>query len=217
MRELIGSNIAKASTRATTMIADAPLPRPEPTPAASPQLASTESTPLSLIPPRVAETTAAIPAPRPGSSAPIKPIKVKTVAVKLVPPKRAASAPAVAAAPAAAPSAQGDAPATSDEPAAAPPAKAKETLAPTRHAARRGWVIQVGAFEDENEAKERLNSAQSTVPRLLEKADAYTERTTKGDKTYYRARFAGFEGRDQALAACRRLKRSDFACMPLKI
>jgi D-alanyl-D-alanine carboxypeptidase len=188
------------------------MPKPEPAIEAGPKLALAATTPLSLTPPRVAETTAAIPAPRPGSNAPIKPIKVKTLAVKLVPPKRSASA--------AVPLPQGDAPAASDEPAAPPPpppAKAEDTPAPARHAARRGWVIQVGAFEDEKEAKERLNSAQSSVPRLLEKADAYTERTTKGDKTYYRARFAGFGHRDQALAACRRLKRSDIACMPLKI
>ena len=51
---------------------------------------------------------------------------------------------------------------------------------------------------------------------MLKKADPYTERTTKGEKVYYRARFAGFD-RDQAQAACKQLKRSDIACMALKI
>ena len=97
-----------------------------------------------------------------------------------------------------------------------PAAKADEAPAPVRHTRRGGWAIQVGAFEDEGEAKQRLSSAQSKAASLLEKADAYTERTTKGDKTYYRARFAGFD-RDQADAACRQLKRSDIACMALKI
>ena len=46
--------------------------------------------------------------------------------------------------------------------------------------------------------------------------DEYIERTVKGAKTYYRARFAGFD-RDQAEAACKRLKREDLACMALKI
>ena len=50
----------------------------------------------------------------------------------------------------------------------------------------------------------------------LKKAEAYIERTVKGAKTYYRARFAGFD-RDQAEAACKRLKREDVACMALKI
>ena len=51
---------------------------------------------------------------------------------------------------------------------------------------------------------------------MLNKADPYTERTIKGEKTYYRARFAGFD-RDQAEAACKQLKRSDIVCMALKI
>ena len=38
----------------------------------------------------------------------------------------------------------------------------------------------------------------------------------EGRQTYYRARFAGFD-RDQAEAACKRLKREDVACMALKI
>ena len=42
------------------------------------------------------------------------------------------------------------------------------------------------------------------------------ERTTKGEKTYYRARFAGFD-RDQAEAACKQLKRSDIVCISMKI
>ena len=95
------------------------------------------------------------------------------------------------------------------------PAKSDEA-APRPHSVRGGWVIQVGAFEAESEAKERLSSAQSKAARLLGKASRYTERTTKGEKTYYRARFAGFD-RDQAQAACRQLKRSEIDCMALKI
>ena len=60
-----------------------------------------------------------------------------------------------------------------------PAAKAED--APPRHVTRGGWVIQVGAFEDESEAKERLASAQSKAARLLGKANRYTERTTKGE------------------------------------
>jgi D-alanyl-D-alanine carboxypeptidase len=95
-----------------------------------------------------------------------------------------------------------------------PAASAAEPKAPST--ARSGWAIQVGAFEAEAEAKQRLTTAQSKAGSVLKKADGYTERTTKGEKTYYRARFAGFD-RDQAEAACRQLKRSDIACMALKI
>jgi D-alanyl-D-alanine carboxypeptidase len=88
--------------------------------------------------------------------------------------------------------------------------------APPRHATRSGWAIQVGAYEDEGEAKQHLTSAKSKVAQALHKAEAYIERTVKGAKTYYRARFAGFD-RDQAEAVCKRLKREDVACMALKI
>lgn len=100
----------------------------------------------------------------------------------------------------------------------ASPAKTEERFAstPSRHSARAGWAIQVGAYEDEGEAKQHLSSAKSKVSQVLHKAEPYIERTVKGAKTYYRARFAGFD-RDQAEAVCKRLKREDVACMALKI
>jgi len=87
---------------------------------------------------------------------------------------------------------------------------------PERPTAKRGWAIQIGAYQDKSEAKQHLNTAKSKVAGALHKAEAYIERTVKGAKTYYRARFAGFD-RDQAQAVCKRLKRDDIACMPLKI
>jgi D-alanyl-D-alanine carboxypeptidase len=100
---------------------------------------------------------------------------------------------------------------------ASPPPKAEEHFAAApRHAVRGGWAIQVGAYEDEGEAKQHLSAAKSKISRVLEKAEPYIERTVKGVKTYYRARFAGFD-RDQAEAVCKRLKREDVACMALKI
>ena len=81
---------------------------------------------------------------------------------------------------------------------------------------RGGWAIQVGAFEDEGEAKGKLGAAKGKVTSLVAKAEAYIERTVKGAKTYYRARFAGFD-RDQAQSACKQLKRSDIECMAMKM
>jgi len=102
-------------------------------------------------------------------------------------------------------------------------AAAGKAIVPTASAAetkpaiaRSGWAIQIGAFEEEAEAKERLSAAQTKAGGVLKKADPYTERITKGEKTYYRARFAGFD-RDQAEAACKQLKRSDIVCISMKI
>ena len=80
---------------------------------------------------------------------------------------------------------------------------------------RSGWLIQVGALPDETEAKQRLENARSKAKTLLGKADPFTERTEKGDKVLYRARFAGLE-KNQAEAVCKHLKRSDIPCMLLK-
>jgi D-alanyl-D-alanine carboxypeptidase len=80
---------------------------------------------------------------------------------------------------------------------------------------RGAWLIQVGALPDESEAKQRLETAQSKAKDLLGRADPFTERTEKGDKVLFRARFAGLE-KDQAEAACKHLKRSAIPCMLLK-
>ncbi|MCX7314879.1 MAG: D-alanyl-D-alanine carboxypeptidase [Alphaproteobacteria bacterium] len=85
-----------------------------------------------------------------------------------------------------------------------------------RHTVRTGWAVQVGAYEDEDEAKQKLTAAKSKAATALKKGEAYIERTVKGAKTYYRARFAGFD-RDEAEAVCKKLKREDVACMALKI
>jgi D-alanyl-D-alanine carboxypeptidase len=78
-----------------------------------------------------------------------------------------------------------------------------------------GWLIQIGAFDDEDQARQHLSAAQIKVHAPLAAKDPFTERVQKGDKALYRARFAGFD-KSTAEAACRALKHSDFECMALK-
>jgi D-alanyl-D-alanine carboxypeptidase len=117
-------------------------------------------------------------------------------------------------------------PAAQPEGAAAEPAKlvaakaqlGKAELAkaePSQVRARGGWLIQIGAFDGEDEAKQHLSEAQSKVHDKLAAADPFTERVQKGDKALYRARFAGFD-RATAEAACKQLKRNDFECMTVR-
>jgi D-alanyl-D-alanine carboxypeptidase len=77
------------------------------------------------------------------------------------------------------------------------------------------YMIQVGAFDDEAQAKERLRTARSLVQNLLGNADPLTERVVKGSKEFYRARFTGLEKED-AEAACQHLHKNDIVCMALK-
>lgn len=81
--------------------------------------------------------------------------------------------------------------------------------------ARGGWLIQIGAYDGQDEARQHLTEAQMKVRGKLAKADPFTERVQKGDKALYRARFAGFD-KATAEAACKELKRNDFDCMALK-
>ncbi len=80
---------------------------------------------------------------------------------------------------------------------------------------RTGWMIQVGAFEAERDARDRLSSAQNKAKRLLAHADPFTETVAKDNRTFYRARFAGF-AKGEAETACKYLRRNDFACFTLK-
>jgi D-alanyl-D-alanine carboxypeptidase len=97
---------------------------------------------------------------------------------------------------------------------AAPVKQAALPAAPPPHA-HGGWVIQIGAYDGEQEARQHLSEARSKVHAALAAADPFTERVQKGDKALYRARFAGFD-KATAEAACRQLKHNDFACLALK-
>jgi D-alanyl-D-alanine carboxypeptidase len=98
----------------------------------------------------------------------------------------------------------------------APEAVAPEPKREAVHTARTGWIIQVGAFDVEHDAQQRLTTAQAKIGHALERADPFTEPVQKGDKTLYRARFAGFQQKDEAEAICRQLKRNDIDCMTIK-
>ena len=81
--------------------------------------------------------------------------------------------------------------------------------------AKGGYMIQVGAFDDVQEAKHRLVIAKTKAKDQLIKADPFTEKVAKGKKSLYRARFAGLD-RHQAETACKHLRRSDIPCLMLK-
>jgi D-alanyl-D-alanine carboxypeptidase len=75
-----------------------------------------------------------------------------------------------------------------------------------------GWVIQLGATDDETKAKEMLDTARSRFGKLLGKASPFTEKVTVDGSTLYRARFSGFSESDAAAKACKQLKKSGVNC-----
>jgi D-alanyl-D-alanine carboxypeptidase len=228
MRDLIEEYIDEASTQRTAA-------RIMETPDASEAGMRKPRFPTEAAPAHTESTSSVTAFAAPGSFEPIRAVPVKTLSVR--PGQRPAPAMAETSA-TAAPIAQG--------PGVVPPiitaALAEETISPapipvtapvtapaiapvaapaisnpsnSRILARGGWLIQIGAFSEEAEAKQRLQTALSTAKGVLGKADPFTERVVKGDKTFYRARFAGFD-KDRAEAACKHLKRNEFACLALK-
>lgn len=89
------------------------------------------------------------------------------------------------------------------EPRADAPA-AKPTLAS-------GWMIQLGATDDEGKAKGIISDARAKS-RTLAEAKGFTQTVERGGSTLFRARFAGFDDQTEANNACRDLKRSGFSC-----
>ena len=98
----------------------------------------------------------------------------------------------------------------------APPRNARpQSAGPQNPVIHSGWIIQVGAFDGENEARQKLSAVQAKAGSMLGHADPFTEPVVKGDKTLYRARFAGLQ-KNEAEAICRQLKRNDIDCMTVK-
>ncbi len=91
------------------------------------------------------------------------------------------------------------------------PAKAEEPKKAERPTVT-GWVIQLGATDDEEKAKAMLDAAKSKSGNVLAKASPFTEKVTKDGSTLYRARFSGFDESGAAERACKTLKKSGFAC-----
>src|SRR5262249_13777377 len=97
----------------------------------------------------------------------------------------------------------------------APTAKFEPAASAAKPQTHSGWMIQVGAYQAEQEAKQRLAAIQAKAAKVLGGADPFTETVEKGGATYWRARFAGLD-KDKAEAACKYLKRNDVECVTIK-
>jgi D-alanyl-D-alanine carboxypeptidase len=156
-------------------------------------------------------------------SAPVAPAPVASAPIAdptpAAPPKWPATPKAIATAPVSAVPVQAAPAAWKPMPVAAAEANAPEAKhdAPARSAQTHGgWIIQIGAFDAEHDAQQKLSVAQAKIGHVLDRADPFTEPVMKGDKTLYRARFAGFPQKDDAEAVCKQLKRNDIECMTIK-
>ena len=74
------------------------------------------------------------------------------------------------------------------------------------------WAIQIGSLPSENQAQEMLNKAAQQAGSTLRATSPMTETFNKGNNTFYRARFVGFETKTAAWDACAALKKKNFSC-----
>jgi D-alanyl-D-alanine carboxypeptidase len=142
--------------------------------------------------PQLRWNTGAQPAAETKSSAEIKPA-AKSKPTDRIPPGRQASV------------AQAD-PETTASATKSAPAKSQT-----------GYVIQLGASDDETKARAILDRAKAKGGSVLADASAFTEKVQKGDTTLFRARFGGFDDTKEATAACGALKKSGFNCFVQRI
>jgi D-alanyl-D-alanine carboxypeptidase len=75
-----------------------------------------------------------------------------------------------------------------------------------------GWVIQVAAMPDRDAAMAFLEQAQAKAGGAVADATPFTVAYNDGGQQLYRARFAGFAGKDAAWDACGALKDRGYGC-----
>jgi D-alanyl-D-alanine carboxypeptidase len=86
----------------------------------------------------------------------------------------------------------------------------------TTAAIAEGWKIQIAAAPSQGGAQAMLDNAKSKGNKMLASATPSIEPVTKGDATFYRARFTGFATKDQARAACAYLTKKDVSCLAVR-
>ncbi|MCX5493480.1 D-alanyl-D-alanine carboxypeptidase [Kaistia dalseonensis] len=79
-----------------------------------------------------------------------------------------------------------------------------------------GWKIQIAAAPSQDGARSMLDTAKSKGGKVLADATPVVETFTKGDATFYRARFAGFDSKDEARAACAYLTKRSVSCLAIR-
>ncbi|MHB1102573.1 MAG: serine hydrolase [Devosia sp.] len=89
------------------------------------------------------------------------------------------------------------------------------TAAPAAQTTASGWIVQIGAAPTEGGANSLLSDATGSIS-SLGALQPYVERFEKNGQIFYRARFTGFGGRDDATAMCNQLKKAKMSCLAMQ-
>lgn len=101
--------------------------------------------------------------------------------------------------------------ATSPAPRYAAATIAQQPHPPTTQPANGTHLIQIGAYNTADEAERQLEAIRQRAKGILSSAAPVTESVTKGQRRFYRARFAGFDSQG-ATNACQELRRRSIDC-----
>ncbi|MDQ0422936.1 D-alanyl-D-alanine carboxypeptidase (penicillin-binding protein 5/6) [Peteryoungia aggregata LMG 23059] len=93
------------------------------------------------------------------------------------------------------------------------PVDQQHTASTPQASSERKWQIQIAAATSAQAAMDLLSQARQKVGTPLEDLDTYTEMVTRNGVTFYRARFTGFETKEEARIACDKLVRQRYDCV----
>jgi D-alanyl-D-alanine carboxypeptidase len=79
-----------------------------------------------------------------------------------------------------------------------------------------GWYVQIGAVPTEEGAQALLEKARASLGAELGSFKPVTQPIEHNGEKLYRARFAGFPGKEKARAVCDKLKTKSFACLAVQ-
>lgn len=77
------------------------------------------------------------------------------------------------------------------------------------------WILQVGAAHSQDDAEILISNAATKIDTLAN-FRPFIERVEKNGQVFYRARYAGFGDRAQALGLCDRLKQQQVSCLAMQ-
>ncbi len=97
--------------------------------------------------------------------------------------------------------------------AAAAPVRTAPARTTDPNAGEAGWHIQIGAVPTAEGAEELLQKARNSAGGVLASAQPFTQEVERNGTTLYRARFAGFSGKEAARNACTQLKSKSINCL----
>ncbi len=78
-----------------------------------------------------------------------------------------------------------------------------------------GWIVQIGAAPTEMGANALISDASSRIG-TLGGFRSYVERFEKNGQVFFRARFGGFGGREDAAGVCNQLKKAKMSCLAMQ-